>query len=458
MSRSPTGALYRDLWWSASGTLLPALAALWAVPRYTAALGTDGFGVLALVWSLVGWFSVADLGLSRAITQGVARALAQRDPLGASSLSWSALAVMLPLALVVGGAVAASAPWLAGRLRLAGPLAVDTVHALRWVGVAVPLTVAVTALRGVGEGARAFRALALLRAPTGVAFALVPLWLLRHDPRLVVAVQGIVAVRAVAVVAHAGLAVAVLPSLRVPSVVGAREWRALLAFGGFTTVVNTLGPLLNMLDRLMLGVLAPVALLAPYGVASEAGTRVWLLAAVVLPVQYAWYAATLATARGEAVRAYLRGLGLLAAAGFPVLLVVVLLGERVMRWWVGEALGPNAAALLAVMALGLMANLVAQGAQAFVEAAGRPVYTAVGYLWQLPLTLLAFGLVVPRAGAMGAAWVWSARFVVDALWCAWAAEQAVPEARAVRARVLTLLMLPPALLAGALLWRAATAG
>lgn len=447
------GPWRRDLFWSGIGTLVPAIAALWAVPSYTAALGAERFGLLALVWSLVGWFSVTDLGLSRAVTQGVARAMAIGDRAAAGAVVWSALALMVPTAVVVGLGVALAAPWVVDRLTIDAALAADATTALRWMGVAIPLTVLVTALRGVVEGARAFAPLGVLRAPLGIAFALVPLWFVRADPRVGTAVEGIVVVRLVAVAAHLGLALRVVPSVRVVRFVEAAQLRAMVTFGGWTTVVAGVGPLLNLLDRLLLAMLAPVALLAPYGVASEAGTRIWLLAAVILPVQYAWYAGALATAPTEAVRAFVRGVRLLAMTGFPVLLGAVVFAPPLMRWWVGPELGPPAAEVLAVMAVGLMANLVAQGAQTFVQAAGSPGYTAVGYLWQLPLTLLALLVVVPRAGALGAAWVWTARFLVDALWHVWAVERAVPEARGARAAVLRAFLVPPALLVGVLVVR-----
>jgi len=458
VSGAAPGVWRRDLIWSGIGTLVPALAALWAVPRYTAALGAGGFGLLAMVWALVGWFSVADLGLSRAITHGVAKALATGDTRAAGAVVWSALALIFPLSLVVGGVVAGGAPWAAGWLQASEALASDTVRSLRWVGVAIPLTVLVTAFRGVGEGARAFPALGAVRAPIGVAFALFPLWLLGTEPRVSTAVQGIVVVRGAAVVVHAILAAAVLPTLRVPRLVDPVARRALLSYGGWTTVVQSVGPLLNMVDRFLLGVLAPVAVLGPYGVASEAGTRIWLLASVIVPVLFTGYAATLATSPADAVGAYLRGLRLLVVTAFPVLLGAVLVGDPVMRWWVGEPLGATAAPLLAVMAVGLMANQAAQGSQAFVQAAGQPVLTAVGYLWQLPVTVMALLLVVPRAGATGAAWVWAGRFVVDALWSAWAAERAVPLARQVRGEAFRLLLLPPLILAAAYLVRRVIAG
>lgn len=441
------------LLWSGAGTLVPAVVALWALPQYTAVLGTDAFGVLTVLWALVGWFSVADLGLSRAVTQRVARALSRNDSDGARAAVWSALFLMLPIALLVGAGVALAADPIAAIISANAPLQDATRRSLHWVGVAIPVTVLMTALRGVLEGARAFRVLAVLKVPFGIAFTLVPLWMVSARPGLDQVLRGIVVVRIAAVLAHAVAAWSVLPGLRTISTLDRTGTRELLAFGGWSTVVYSVGPLLNALDRFMLAALAPVSALAAYGVASEVGTKVWMINTIVLPVQFAWFASTVYTAPRDAARQYARGLQLLALTAFPILLLPLVGGDTLFVQWMGGRIGGDAALLLVIMSVGLMANTVAQGAQTFVQAAGRPAYTAIGYLWQLPLMALAMYLIAPRHGAVGVAAVWSARCVVDAAWCLWAAEDLVPEVRVVRTRAVLSVGLPTIVLLAAAVWR-----
>jgi O-antigen/teichoic acid export membrane protein len=427
--------------------VFPAIAALWAVPHYTQLLGAAGFGFVAIVWAVVGWLSVVDLGLSRAVTHGVAKALATRDVDTAAAVTWSACIVLVPLSLTVGLGLWLAAPYVVTGMSLDGVAPSDALAAVRWVSLAVPLTVLVTALRGVIEGAQSFRELGLIRAPIGVAFALFPLWFAREVGTVAVVVSGIVLVRAVAVVLHAVVAVWVLPTLRRPRLLDAARFRALLVFGGWTTVVNTVGPLLNALDRLALGSLAPLAVSAAYGIAAEAGIRIWHVTSIVLPVQYAAFARELAVSRENAVVLYARGARFLALIGAPILAVLALVSTPLLTWWVGADLAADAAPLLRIMTVGLMANLVAQVAQIFVQAAEQPRYTAYGLLWQAPLTAAALWWLVPSLGAVGAALVWSTRFGVDAVWALAMTERAVPESRAVRMTVVWWTVGPTLLVA-----------
>lgn len=59
----------RNIVWNQAGYLVPVLVALGAVPVLVDALGSARFGVLTLIWAVVGYFTLFDFGLGRALTQ-----------------------------------------------------------------------------------------------------------------------------------------------------------------------------------------------------------------------------------------------------------------------------------------------------------------------------------------------------------------------------------------------------
>src|SRR6185295_477413 len=64
--------LARNVLLNLVGWVLPALVALVAVPILVRGLGDARFGVLALAWTAIGYFSLFDLGIGRALTHAVA--------------------------------------------------------------------------------------------------------------------------------------------------------------------------------------------------------------------------------------------------------------------------------------------------------------------------------------------------------------------------------------------------
>jgi O-antigen/teichoic acid export membrane protein len=432
-------SIQRDTLWNGAGALVPAVVAVAVVPSLTQSLGPEGFSLLAIAWALVGWFTVADLGLSRGVTQGVAQALAAGAPDQAAARTWTAMRYMTGASLVAALGLWALAPWLVAQLQLPVARGAEAERALRWTAAALPPTVGMLAWRGVLEGCHAFRAAALLRIPLGVAFAVVPWLMATRGYGLVGAIQGIAAVRLVGWGVHAAVAVRVLPTLRKLAEAEPSDRAALLAFGGWSTVSNVVSPLMNTVDRVGMGALIPVALLAPYAVATELATKSWLLTASVVPVYYPRFARALPHAPSSAINHLLQGCRQLTALSLPALVVMVALAEPALAWWIGPPLAAQAARAMQWLAIGLASNLAtAQLHLALVQAAGRPAYAAWGHLVELPLFAAGLWWAVPRYGAEGAAVVWALRMLVDAGWLLVMAERAVPEARTVRGAVVTM--------------------
>jgi O-antigen/teichoic acid export membrane protein len=58
--------LARNTIWNLIGQLVPLLVGMVAIPPLVRGLGIDRFGLLSLVWVIIGYFSFFDLGLGRA--------------------------------------------------------------------------------------------------------------------------------------------------------------------------------------------------------------------------------------------------------------------------------------------------------------------------------------------------------------------------------------------------------
>ena len=81
--------------WNLVATAAPMPVALYAIPVLIAGLGKDRFGLLALAWTLIGYFTLFDLGLGRALTQLVASEPGRRrGALEIPSAFWTAEALM----------------------------------------------------------------------------------------------------------------------------------------------------------------------------------------------------------------------------------------------------------------------------------------------------------------------------------------------------------------------------
>src|SRR5262245_16260511 len=82
------------------------------IPLLIRGLGLDRFGVLSLIWVVIGYFSLFDLGIGRALTKLVADKLGAHQDDQIPPLVWTSLLLMLLLGVVGAAITAAITPWL----------------------------------------------------------------------------------------------------------------------------------------------------------------------------------------------------------------------------------------------------------------------------------------------------------------------------------------------------------
>lgn len=197
-------SLRHNVLWNLAGAGLPLLAGVALIPYLVREAGIEVFGILTLVWALIGYFSLFDFGLGRALTQQVAQKLAAGREAEVPSLVKSGL-MMAALMGAVGGVllVAFAEPLAVKGLKVSAALHSQVFHALLIAAVGVPVTTLTVGMRGVLEAYEDFRNVNLLRMVLGLAnFGLPALSVYWLGPSLVPMVASLMAARLVFGVAH----------------------------------------------------------------------------------------------------------------------------------------------------------------------------------------------------------------------------------------------------------------
>lgn len=387
------------------GWVLPAGTALVALPLVARQLGPDRFGVVALAWGIVGWFSLFDFGIARGLTRLVAARAAEGRDRDVPALVWSASAMLLALSAVIAVALWLGAPFLAQRaLHVDAFLMPEVTRAVRWLALGIPAVVHATALRGVLEARQQFRTATALRIPLGIATYALPL--LAHDAATAVAL--IVAARTVYWLASW----AVLGPLARP--VRPTAVRELWTHGGWITLSSVVSPLLVQGDRFALALLLPIAASGWYATSIEVATKMWLFTAALQPVFYSAVSAALAMDPARARALMKRATMATFAALIVPTLLLVCFAEPGMRWWMQSAFSAEGARALPWLAVAVFVNCLAQVPYSFLQAGHGARAVALLHVAELPLFALALVVLVPRYGVTGAAAAWWLRMTIDA--------------------------------------------
>src|SRR6266850_6479155 len=297
--------LARNTIWNLLGSGAPMLVAVFCIPILIRELGKERFGVLALAWALIGYASLFDLGLGRALTQLVARKLGAGEEREVPRLVWTSLLLMLLLGVVGTGVVVLLSPWLVHHaLNVPVALQAETLHSFYLLGLSIPLVISTAGLRGLLEAHQRFGLINALRVPMGAFTFAGPLLAVPFSRSLFPVVSILFAGRLIGFAAH------LLVCFRVAPELGHRiAWQRaaagpLLRFGGWMTVTNVVGPLMVTLDRFLIGAMVSMAAVAYYATPYEIVTKLWLIPGALVGVMFPAFSTSFAQDRDRAALLY----------------------------------------------------------------------------------------------------------------------------------------------------------
>ena len=403
-------SLKRNALWNLAGTAIPMLAGLALIPFTLNSLGNEAFGVLALVWGLIGYFSVFDLGVGRALTVQLSQLTAKGEMSDAGALVRAGMLLTLAAGLLGAALVWLLAPGLANQwLKISPALQDDALLAFLVAAVGVLPTTLASGLRGALEGLDRFAASNLSRIVLGVWMFALPAWSVYfHGPRLEVIALYLVLGRCLVVLA-------MVIQLRGPLfatgvAVARRHFQALWNYGLWVTVTGIVGPLMVYGDRFFVSAAVGAEQLPVYAIPQDVLLRLLLipmaLTGALLPRLAAMGVAEAAVAYRQTYRRV--GLAMLA-----ICVLAAALAYPVLSLWISTQFAAQALPVVVVLCMGVWVNSLASVPYTLLHAKGNPRLTALFHMAELVLYLLALWLLSSRYGLVGAALAWVARVALD---------------------------------------------
>ena len=409
-------SIARNSLWNLAGQIAPLLLAAFAIPILIRQLGVDRFGVLTLAWILVGYFSLFDLGIGRAITKLLAEKIALSDFESASSLIWTAMFSMVLLGIFFGTVLLGLAPWLSrSMLNIPPALQSETLHSLPWLAVAVPFVTLTCGLRGMLEAQQDFAAVNALRAGIGLVTYLGPLAVLPLSRSLFPVVITLAAARVISCGLHFWVCRRRIPVFSLRVTWDRQAFRDLLEFGSWLTVSNIISPMMVYFDRFVIASLLSISAVAYYAAPFDAVTKLWLIPSALAGVLFPAFSEALAVDNHDrASSLHEQSIASTLVILFPLILVIVLFAPEGLRLWLGPIFASRSGVVLQILAIGVFTNSLANMPYALLQASGRPDLTAKLHLVEVPcyLALLYWG--IRTRGIEGAAIAWTSRLSIEA--------------------------------------------
>ena len=421
-----------------AGLGVPLLAAVVAIPPLLHALGAERFGLLTLVWAVVSYFGLFDLGLGRVLTQQLAIELAQEQPTRIGVIVGTSMTLMLGLGVLAGLLLALGATSGVALIKFV-PDPIEAAAAIYAMAIAMPAVVATSGLRGVLEARQAFGAVNMIRLPMGLFTFLAPLAVVWWaEPRLDLIAWVLTAGRWIAFIAHGVLAARSLPTHWPTLAFDAALARPMSASGGWLTVSNIVSPFMGYIDRFLVGVLVSAAAVAYYATPLEIAIKLSIVPAALTAVLLPLFAVQMNRGTGESGGLFSQSVRVVLGVLWPICVGLVLFSEELVGWWINPAFAAQSAPLLRIFAVGILINSLAHVPLTLLQGAGEMQTTARIHLAELPLFLGLLWSLTATYGVWGAAIAWLLRMTSDTLLMFWFALRLLQPTK-VAARMLSSL-------------------
>ncbi|MFN0168626.1 MAG: flippase [Bryobacteraceae bacterium] len=395
--------------WNCAGQAIPMLVALATAPQLVRLLGVERFGLLGIIWAVLGYLGIFELGIGRALTQSISR----RRESHRSGEVWVGLLALTSIGLLVALLVGVFAHWFAARaFHLPPPLSAEVHDAFLGVALAMPFVLVSTGLRGILEAHGQFRVLSMVRSTAGSLMFLGPWTVCMVQPSLSGVVGVLLITRAATFAVLLRMCLRRTEELRWTPCWSTATLSRLLGFGGWVTVSQLVGSAWGLADRMLLGMLASPSAVAYYVTPNEIISRFGLISNSLATAVFPDFArAGASTSRASGL--FLSATRWLFWSICPISLLVAAAGPQLLRLWLGPVFAREAGPLLPWLIAYLVLNSFLAIPVAFLQARDRPQVFAKFQVAELALVPALLGAGIVHSGALGAAIVMVVRVAVE---------------------------------------------
>ena len=369
--------LLRNSAWNFAGLALPALVALGTVPWLIRGLGLEGFGIVTLITSIVGYFGILDINLSAGAIKYLAEHQATGDQRRFAQTFWFGLLFHATLGLLGGLLLASFAGLILDRFFTVSPgLRADAQTALQLAAAGFALSQLLSYLLAVPQALQRYDLSARGEAIFGILANGVSAIVACSGGGIAGVVLARVAVSATNVLWLCWQLMRLKAALNVPlsPALPTREvCAALMRFSGYSYLSRLAAMLHQHADKLIIAALVGPVALALYTVPVQLAGRIlgltYRLASVIYP-RASELAATGQHAQLESV--YLDATRWLTYLNFSVLVVIALAGAAFLEHWVGTEFVTAGYPVLLLVTLALLADSLTTLPSLVNDALGHP--------------------------------------------------------------------------------------
>ena len=408
-------SIKRNSLYNLIGFGMPLLAALITIPYLINHLGEEKFGILTLIWAILSYAGLLDLGLSKAVTHRICVLISEGRRSQISSFFKSSRLLLLTFSAII-AIILVFTLELYISILISGFNGYDeAAKSLYIVALALPFVTLASLYRGVLEAKEEFLVINTIRLPMGLATFIVPALVVyfRGDDLLAI-VMALALTKVIAFAVYHQTANWKVIEINGHAKFDWIELRQALNMGGWLTLTNIISPLMGYVDRFILASVTGPQSLAYYVTAQEIVTRLWIIPGAITASIFPRFSNN-GMHSPKNVPVIIQSLILLLFTLSPICIVIFVFSDDLITLWISQEFSEKSAPLLRIMTVGIFINCFSHIPFTYLQGIGKARLTAIIQIIQFPFFIAALMIWIAEYGALGAAYAFLFRICIDSV-------------------------------------------
>jgi O-antigen/teichoic acid export membrane protein len=406
------------------------IIAIVSIPFLVRRLGEETFGMLTVVWMVVGYFSILDLGVGQASVKFLAGQMAKGDLEDANSTFWGSLGISVLLGSFLSIVFVVLFPLVKKLMNIPIMLESQLNAALIWIAFAILLIMTQSTLRAIPTALQRFDSINIIQGLSGLFQWSGALIIVYMGGGFIEIILLTVCVRIFSTIAICFVDLKLFPSLSFPNTKGvAKVILPLVKYGAWINVSQILSPVVKYLDRVMVASYLPLRIFTYYVIPYETLSRLQI---IPMSISTSLFPA-LAEKEGfeidnfEGIKVlYVRSLNFILLTMLPITILLFVFSKDILNFWLGANFPILSNSVFKLLTLATCIQAIGYIPLTTLQAAGKPEIAAKYYILEIPLYIFLCFVLIPTWGIEGAAWAFLIRLTIIVTALLWTTQMKIP--------------------------------
>lgn len=394
------------------GKIFPLLAGIVSIPILINNIGTDKFGVLAIIWLLIGYFGILDFGFSKSIVYELGKDL-KAGVQNISETTGTITSILFISGVFLGLLIVLCSSYLVQEVfTLPDSLEKEVQYCFIIVGIGTPVTMIASALRGILETFQDFKKISVTDALSGGATYIGLAGISFLSENLIILVLVLMFIKFLIGVAFYRFCKNFIYGKIFTFKMNLAKLKSAFNFGKWIAVSNVINPIMGQIDRYIIGAVLTMSTVTFYTAPFDMIQKINLLPLSITAVLFPAFTLT-SNSLKKASPIFSNSILATICLVFPIAGILVFFAEEILWAWLGQEFVIESTLVLQVLIIGAFVNSVAKIPFTFLEGLGRPDITAKLHVSEFVAYIPFLWVFINTYGILGAAFARSLRVFVD---------------------------------------------